>query len=417
MPQGRFGPIDNSETPVSVRHMTAFSAAPRTADTTVFPVILAIAFCHMANDLMQSLIPAIYPLLKAELTLSFAQIGLITFVFQGTASVLQPLVGYVTDKRPLPYSLPFGMALTLAGLILLSHADGFGVVLAAVALIGMGSSVFHPDSSRIARLAAGPRPGLAQSVFQVGGNVGSALGPLAAALIVVPFGQTSLDWFGIVALVGIAVLIAVGRWYAVEGMRRMQAARARRAGPALPRSVLTLAMTILILLMFSKFVYTGAYSSYYTFYLIEKFALSVPDAQFYLFVFLAFVALGTIIGGPIGDRIGRKRVIWVSILGVAPLSLLIPHMGFGGTVALSSLAGMILASAFPAMVVYAQDLLPSRVGMIAGLFFGFAFGMGAIGAAVIGVMADATSISYVFWLCGFLPLLGVLAVFLPDVKA
>ena len=397
--------------------MSPLTPPARSTDATVLPIILAIAFCHMANDLMQSLIPAIYPLLKAELTLTFAQIGLITFVFQGTASVLQPLVGYVTDRRPLPYSLPFGMGLTLAGLILLSHAHAFALVLAAVALIGMGSSVFHPDSSRIARLAAGPRPGLAQSVFQVGGNMGSAIGPLAAALIVVPFGQISLEWFGIVALAGIAVLITVSRWYAVEGMRRMQAARARPAGPALPRLTVTVAMTILILLMFSKFVYTGAYSSYYTFYLIEKFGLSVPDAQFYLFVFLAFVALGTIIGGPIGDRIGRKRVIWVSILGVAPLSLLIPYMGFVPTIVLSSLAGMILASAFPAMVVYAQDLLPSRVGMIAGLFFGFAFGMGAIGAAVIGMLADATSITYVFWLCGFLPLIGVLAVFLPDVKA
>jgi MFS transporter, FSR family, fosmidomycin resistance protein len=398
--------------------MSPLSPPARPADSTVFPVILAIAFCHMANDLMQSLIPAIYPLIKAELTLTFAQIGMITFVFQGTASVLQPIIGYVTDRRPLPYALPCGMAMTLAGIILLSHAHSFGAVLAAVALIGMGSSVFHPDSSRIARLAAGPRPGLAQSVFQVGGNAGSALGPLAAALIVVPFGQTSLEWFGIVALVGIGVLIGVGRWYAVEGLRRMQVARARREGVVtLPRRTVTVAMAILILLMFSKFVYTGAYSSYYTFYLIERFGLAVPDAQFTLFVFLAFVALGTIIGGPIGDRIGRKRVIWVSILGVAPLSLLIPHVGFWPTVVLSSLAGMILASAFPAMVVYAQDLLPSRVGMIAGLFFGFAFGMGAIGAAVIGVMADATSITYVFWLTGFLPLLGVLAVFLPDVKA
>jgi MFS transporter, FSR family, fosmidomycin resistance protein len=397
--------------------MSTVSASARSPDPTVFPVILAIAFCHMVNDLMQSLIPAIYPLIKAELTLTFAQIGLITFVFQGTASVLQPLIGYATDRRPLPYSLPCGMGLTLAGILLLSHAGSFPMVLCAVALIGIGSSVFHPDSSRIARLAAGPRPGLAQSVFQVGGNAGSALGPLAAALIVVPFGQISLEWFGIVALIGIAVLIMVGRWYAVEGLRRMQSARARRIGvTALPRSTVTLAMAILILLMFSKFVYTGAYSSYYTFYLIEKFNLSVPDAQFTLFVFLAFVALGTIIGGPIGDRIGRKRVIWVSILGVAPLALVIPHVGFWPTVVLSSMAGMILASAFPAMVVYAQDLLPSRVGMIAGLFFGFAFGMGAIGAAVIGVMADATSITYVFWLCGFLPLLGVLAVFLPDVK-
>jgi MFS transporter, FSR family, fosmidomycin resistance protein len=395
---------------------TTASQMARNAEATVFPVIAAIAFCHMLNDLMQSLIPAIYPVLKGELALTFGQIGLITFVFQGTASILQPIVGLFTDRRPLPYSLPFGMGLTLAGLLVLSHAHSFVMVLGAVSLIGMGSSVFHPDSSRIARLAAGKRPGFAQSFFQVGGNVGTSLGPLAAALIVVPFGQISLEWFGAVALVGIAVLFVVGRWYAVEGLQRMHAAHARAAQNPLPKGQVTLAMVILIALMFSKFVYTGSYSSYYTFYLIERFGLSVPDAQFYLFVFLAFVALGTIIGGPIGDRIGRKRVIWVSILGVAPLSLLIPYMGFAGTVALSSLAGMILASAFPAMVVYAQDLLPTKVGMIAGLLFGLAFGMGAIGAAVIGQLADATSITYVFWLCGFLPLIGVLALFLPDVK-
>jgi MFS transporter, FSR family, fosmidomycin resistance protein len=396
--------------------MTISSDSPLRAEATVLPIIAAVAFCHMLNDLMQSLIPAIYPVLKGELALTFGQIGLITFVFQGTASVLQPLIGYYTDRRPLPYSLSFGMALTLGGLVVLAHAGSFVMVLCAVALIGMGSSVFHPDSSRIARLAAGRRPGFAQSLFQVGGNAGTALGPLAAALIVVPFGQISLEWFGIVAMIGMVVLWMVGRWYAVEGLVRMKAARARATATALPPAQVRLAIAILIALMFSKFVYTGAYSSYYTFYLIEKFAVTVPQAQFYLFVFLAFIALGTIIGGPIGDRIGRKRVIWVSILGVAPLSLLIPHMGFAGTVALSSLAGMILASAFPAMVVYAQDLLPSRVGMIAGLLFGLAFGMGAIGAAVIGYLADATSITYVFWLCGFLPLIGALALFLPDVK-
>jgi MFS transporter, FSR family, fosmidomycin resistance protein len=389
---------------------------PHPVEATVLPIIAAVAFCHMLNDLMQSLIPAIYPVLKAELSLTFGEIGLITFVFQGTASVLQPLVGAFTDRRPLPYSLPFGMGLTLTGLIVLANAHSFVLVLCAVALIGMGSSVFHPDSSRIARLAAGRRPGFAQSLFQVGGNAGTALGPLAAALIVVPFGQISLEWFGIIAMIGMIVLWMVGRWYAVEGLMRMHAARARATAGTLRPATVRIAILILIALMFSKFVYTGAYSSYYTFYLIEKFSLTVPQAQFYLFVFLGSVAFGTIIGGPIGDRIGRKRVIWVSILGVAPLSLLIPHMGFAGTVALSSLAGMILASAFPAMVVYAQDLLPTKVGMIAGLLFGLAFGMGAIGAAVIGQLADATSITYVFWLCGFLPLIGVLALFLPDVK-
>jgi len=385
-------------------------------DLTVLPIIAAIALCHLLNDLMQSLIPAIYPLLKDELTLSFAQIGLITFVFQGTGSILQPLVGMVTDRHPLPYSLPFGMGLTLAGLVVLANAHSFGLVLFAVMLVGMGSSVFHPDSSRIARLAAGARKGFAQSVFQVGGNAGSSLGPLLAAFIVVPFGQISLMWFGGVALLGMVILSFVGRWYASEGMVRMTAARARAVGRALPPATVRLALAILIALMFSKFVYIGAYSSYYTFYLIENFNLSVPQAQLYLFVFLASVAIGTIIGGPIGDRIGRKRVIWVSILGVAPLSLAIPHAGFGATVALSALAGLILASAFPAMVVYAQDLLPTKTGTIAGLLFGLAFGMGALGAAAIGYLADMTSITYVFWLCGFLPLIGVLALFLPDIS-
>jgi MFS transporter, FSR family, fosmidomycin resistance protein len=394
--------------------MTTQTTTP--PDVTVLPIIAAIAICHMLNDLMQSLIPAIYPLLKDELVLTFGQIGLITFVFQGTGSILQPLVGIVTDRHPLPYSLPFGMGLTLAGLVVLANAHSFGLVLLAVMLVGMGSSVFHPDSSRIARLAAGGRKGFAQSVFQVGGNAGTALGPLLAAFIVVPFGQISLSWFGAVALLGMTILWFVGRWYAGEGMLRMTAARARAVGNALPAATVRLALAILIALMFSKFVYIGSYSSYYTFYLIEHFGLSVPDSQFYLFVFLAFVAVGTIIGGPIGDRIGRKRVIWVSILGVAPLSLVIPHVGFEATVVLSSLAGLIMASAFPAMVVYAQDLLPTKTGTIAGLLFGLAFGMGALGAAVIGHLADMTSITYVFWLCGFLPLIGALALFLPDVK-
>jgi len=391
------------------------SAAPA-HDTTVLPIIAAVALCHMLNDLMQSLIPAIYPLLKSELALSFGQIGLVTFVFQGTASVLQPLVGLYTDRRPLPYSLVFGMGLTLAGLIVLANAHSFLMVLMAVALVGCGSSVFHPDSSRIARLAAGRRPGFAQSFFQVGGNAGSALGPLMAAFIVVPFGQISVEWFGLVALAGMAVLVLVGRWYASEGMARMSAARRRPRALGYPRPVVRRAMLVLIALTFSKFVYMGAYSSYFTFYLIEHFDLSVANAQISLFMFLAAVALGTIIGGPIGDRIGRKRVIWVSILGVAPIALLIPYVGLAGTIALSALAGLILASAFPAIIVYAQDLMPEKVGMVAGLFFGLAFGMGALGAAAIGMIADVTSITYVFWLTSFLPLIGVLAVFLPDVK-
>lgn len=392
------------------------AARPAGAESTVLPIILAVAFCHLLNDLMQSLIPAIYPVLKDELALTFGQIGLITLVFQGTASLLQPLVGIYTDRRPLPYSLVAGMGLTFSGLILLAHAPSFPVVLAAVALIGMGSSVFHPESSRIARLAAGLRPGFAQSVFQVGGNAGSAFGPLLAAFIVVPFGQISIEWVAGVAVIGMGVLWAVGRWYKVEGLARARAARARPVMQALPRAVVTGAILVLIALSFSKFVYMAAYSSYFTFYLIDRFGVGVQAAQLYLFVFLAAVAVGTIIGGPVGDRIGRKRVIWVSILGVAPIAMLIPFVGLGATILLSSLAGLIMASAFPAIIVYAQDMMPSKVGLVAGLFFGLAFGLGGLGAAAIGMIADATSIEHVFWLCSFLPLIGVLAVFLPDVK-
>ncbi len=386
------------------------------AEATLVPIILAVAFGHLLNDLMQSLIPAIYPILKDGLALSFAQIGLITFVFQGTASLLQPLVGLYTDRRPQPYSLVFGMGLSFAGLVLFAHASSFGVVLAAVALIGMGSSVFHPESSRIARLAAGARPGFAQSVFQVGGNAGSALGPLLAAFIVVPFGQISIEWFGGVALIGMVLLFVVGRWYRAEGFSRMRAARGRALTAALPPRIVRRAIIVLILLTFSKFVYMAAYSSYFTFYLIERFDVGVAQSQVYLFLFLAAVAVGTIIGGPIGDRIGRKRVIWVSILGVFPLAVAIPYLGLGATVAVASLAGLIMASAFPAIIVYAQDLMPAKVGLVAGLFFGLAFGLGGLGAAAIGLIADKTSIEYVFRLCSFLPLIGLLAVFLPDVK-
>jgi FSR family fosmidomycin resistance protein-like MFS transporter len=387
-----------------------------TPEPTVLPIIGAIAVCHMLNDLMQSLIPAIYPVLQQELALTFTQIGLITFAFQGVASVLQPVVGMVTDRRPVPWSLTAGMGLTMCGLVLLAHAGSFAVVLAAVTLVGMGSSVFHPESSRIARLAAGARPGFAQSVFQVGGNAGSALGPLLAAFIVVPFGQISVEWFAGVALAGMAILWVVGRWYGAEGMARMRAARRRVAVGTLPRRRVAVAVAVLIALTFSKFVYMASYSSYYTFYLMDRFGLSVPQAQVWLFVFLAAVALGTIIGGPIGDRIGRKRVIWASILGIAPIALVIPHVGLGPTVALSALAGMVLASAFPAIIVYAQDLMPARTGMVAGLFFGLAFGMGALGAAGMGVIADARGIGHVFWLTSFLPLIGLLAVFLPDAR-
>ena len=395
----------------------ARTTPPRHAvDSTVLPIIAAVSVGHLLNDLMQSLIPAVYPLLKSSLKLDFGQIGLVTLVFQGTASILQPLVGLYTDNRPLPYALATGMGCTLAGLVLLSYAASFPLVLLSVALIGLGSAVFHPESSRVARLAAGTRPGFSQSFFQVGGNVGSSLGPLLAAFIVLPNGQQSIKWFAGVALAGMAVLTAVGSWYSHEGRKRAVASKARAAAASLPPKTVTFALAILVALMFSKFVYMASFSSYFTFYLIERFGLSVQAAQINLFIFLAAVALGTIVGGPIGDRIGRKRVIWVSILGVFPLSVALPYMGPETTVILSAASGMILASAFPAIVVYAQDLVPTKVGMIAGLFFGFAFGLGGIGAAVIGEIADHTSISYAYQLCSFLPLIGLLAFFLPDTR-
>ena len=397
--------------------MSSLPSDSRAADSTVYPIIAAIAVCHMLNDLMQSLIPAIYPLLKANLALSFSQIGLITLVFQGIASILQPLIGLYTDRRPLPYALASAMAFSLAGLVLLANAGSFPVVLLSVALIGLGSSIFHPESSRIARLAAGMRPGFAQSVFQVGGNAGSSLGPLAAAFIVLPRGQGSIEWIAGVALLGMVILTLVGRWFVQEGASRARAGRARAAAQvSLPPGKVTLAIAVLVALMFSKFVYMTSFSSYYTFYLIERFGLSVGQSQMLLFVFLAAVAVGTIIGGPIGDRIGRKRVIWLSILGVFPLSIILPHLGLQATVVVSALAGMMLASAFPAIIVYAQDLMPTRTGSVAGLFFGLAFGMGAIGAAALGAIADRQGIVAVYQLCAWLPVLGLLAVFLPNLR-
>ena len=393
------------------------SADTRATDSTVYPIIAAIAVCHLLNDLMQSLIPAIYPLLKSNLSLTFSQIGMITLVFQGVGSILQPLVGLYTDRRPLPYALASAMGFTLAGLVLLAHADSFPLVLVSVALIGLGSSIFHPESSRIARLAAGVRPGFAQSVFQVGGNAGSSLGPLAAAFIVLPRGQGSIEWIAGVALLGMVILTMVGRWFVQEGASRAKAGRARAAAQvALPAGRVRLAVAVLVALMFSKFVYLTSFSSYYTFYLIERFGMGVGQAQMLLFVFLAAVAVGTIIGGPVGDRIGRKRVIWLSILGVFPLSVILPHLGLQATVVVSGLAGMMLASAFPAIIVYAQDLMPTRTGSVAGLFFGLAFGMGAIGAAALGAIADSHGIVFVYHLCAWLPLIGVLAVFLPNLR-
>jgi len=388
---------------------------PDALKNTTYAVIAAISFSHLLNDMMQSVLLAIYPMLKQGLQLSFAQVGLITLAYQLTASLLQPLIGLYTDHRPQPYSLPVGMGFTLLGLLLLAQAATFGAVLLAAALVGVGSSVFHPESSRVARMAAGSRPGLAQSLFQIGGNLGTALGPLLAALVIVPLGQGSAAWFSLAALLGVLVLSAVGRWSSrhVAGFRgRMRA----HAGNGLTRRQIALSLLVLGLLMFSKFFYMASLNTYYTFYLIEKFGLSLQSAQMYLFAFLFAVAAGTVAGGPIGDRIGRKRVIWASILGVAPFALLLPHADLFWTGVLSVIIGLILASAFSAILVYAQELLPGKVGAISGLFFGLAFGMGGIGAALLGQLADATNIETVYRVCAFLPLIGLLTAFLPNIE-
>ena len=398
--------------------MTAQSQPVHTVESTVVPVILAVSLGHMLNDLMQSLIPASYPLLKTNLGLNFTQIGLITLVFQGTASILQPLVGLYTDKRPMPYALAAGMASTGIGLVLLAHAASLMMVLLSVSLIGLGSSIFHPEASRIARLAAGMRPGFAQSVFQVGGNAGSALGPLAAAWIVLERGQISIEWFAGVAMAGMVLLTLVGRWYVTTGAARALARKSRaRAAVALPRAVVRFGMFMLILLIFSKFLYSVSFSSYYAFYLIERFNLTDQQALNCLFIFLAAVAAGTIIGGPIGDRIGRRKVILWSILGILPLTIALPYLPLVPNVIVAALAGLVLASAFPAMVVYAQDLMPQHTGMVAGLLFGLAFGIAAIGAAGLGVLADAWGIVSVYQICAFLPILGLAAFFLPEPHA
>ncbi|HTR07769.1 MAG TPA: MFS transporter [Paraburkholderia sp.] len=404
------------ETSLDKRGLPA-AAAPAPSGTvqrTVYSVLGAISFSHLLNDMIQSLILAIYPMLKDNFSLSFTQIGLITLTYQITASMLQPLVGVYTDKRPLPYSLPVGMGFTLCGLLLMSVAPSFGVLLVAAALVGCGSSVFHPESSRVARMASGGRHGLAQSLFQVGGNAGSSLGPLLAAAVVIPHGQRSISWFSAAALVGMVVLTQIGRWY--KAHPTMKKKRAEAPHVALPRRRVAAAMGVLVLLVFSKYFYLASINSYFTFYLIDRFHLSVQAAQVHLFVFLAAVAAGTIIGGPVGDRIGRKYVIWGSILGVAPFTLLLPYANLFWTGVLTVIIGVVLASAFSAILVYAQELIPGKVGMVAGLFFGFAFGLGGIGAAVLGQLADATSISFVYKVCSFLPLIGILTVLLPNIE-
>jgi FSR family fosmidomycin resistance protein-like MFS transporter len=378
----------------------------------VLAVLAALSVSHLLNDTMQSLLPAVYPILKQRYALSFTQVGLITFVFQVTASLLQPLVGFATDRHPRPYSLACGMVFTLAGLLLLSVAGGFAAILVAAALVGVGSSVFHPEASRVARLASGGPHGFAQSLFQVGGNAGSALGPLAAAFIVVPWGQPSIAVGALAALVAMGLLAAVGRWYAAHLPAARHRVDAERAGRS--RLHVGLAIGILLLLVFSKYVYLVSLSNYFTFYLIDRFGVSVPTAQLALFVFLGSVAAGTLAGGPVGDRVGFKAVIWMSIVGVLPFTLVLPYANLFWTVVLTVPIGLTLASAFPAIIVYAQKLLPSRVGTVAGLFFGFAFGMGGLGAAVLGVLADRTSIAFVYRVCSFLPLVGLLTGLLPD---
>jgi MFS transporter, FSR family, fosmidomycin resistance protein len=393
-------------------------AAPTVAQAqTRFKVLGALSFSHFLNDMMQSLIVSIYPLLKGEFHLSFVQIGVITLTYQMCASILQPLIGLYTDKHPKPYSLSVGMGFTLIGIVTLAFAPNYASVLGAAALIGAGSSIFHPESSRIARLASGGRHGLAQSIFQVGGNTGSAMGPLLAAWIIIPHGQASLAWFALAALLAIAVLANVGAWYKRRHLDGTGGSKSRPAvAVLLPVRKVAWSVGILVVLIFSKYFYIASISSYYSFYLIEKFKVSVQSAQVHLFIFLLAMALGTLLGGPIGDRIGRKRVIWVSILGIAPFTLILPYVDLQWTGILTFVIGLILSSAFSAIVVFAQELMPGKVGAVSGLFFGFAFGIGGIGAAVLGGLADRHGIEFVYRICAYLPLLGMVAAFLPNIE-
>jgi FSR family fosmidomycin resistance protein-like MFS transporter len=400
-------------TPIRVETATeAFPGAARTA----MSILLAISFSHMLNDLIQSLLPAIYPLLKTSYGLSFAEIGWLAFTFQLTASLLQPVVGIYTDRRPLPYSLPIGMGSSLIGLLLLSWAHGLPMLMFAAGLVGLGSSIFHPESARVARMASGGKPGLAQSIFQVGGNAGSAIGPLMAAFIVVPFGQRSVGWFSLAALTGMIVLTRVGFWYAARIGTRGRPARRALAAADLPRRRVAITVAILLTLIFSKYFYMASINTYYTFYLIDHFHVPLQTAQIFLFVFLASAAVGIVAGGPLGDRFGRKYVIWGSILGVLPFTLALPFANLFWTVALTIPIGLILSSAFSAILVYAQELMPGRVGAVSGMFFGFAFGTAGVGAAALGHFADVYGISAVYSGCSLLPAIGLLAVFLPSIE-
>lgn len=380
-----------------------------------YRVLGAASLCHLTNDMLQSLFLAAYPLLKGEFHLSFGQIGVLTLVFQITASLLQPLVGLYTDRRPVPYSLPFGMMISTSGLLALAFAHSYAMLLLGGALLGIGSSIFHPEASRLARLASGGAHGMAQSIFQVGGNFGSSLGPLFVAFFVLPRGQRSLAWFTLVAMFATLLLGGLGHWYKKHG-QAITSSYSKAKTTVLSRKQIGGALVVLVFLTLSKYFYLASITSYYVFYLMQHFHSTQRDAQLYLFLFLAAVAAGTVIGGPVGDRIGRKKVIWVSIMGVLPLTLLLPYVPLSLTVALSVVIGLVIASAFSAILVYAQELMPGRVGMISGLFFGFAFGMGGLGAAVLGALADHTSIEFVYKVCSFLPALGLLTGFLPDTK-
>jgi FSR family fosmidomycin resistance protein-like MFS transporter len=386
--------------------------SPIRPERTIFPILAAISIGHLLNDTVQSLIPAIYPILKSSFHLDFSQVGLITLTYQLTASLLQPFVGLYTDRRPHPFSLPVGMSITLAGLLTLAFAQSYSMLIFASSLVGMGSSIFHPESSRVARMASGGKHGLAQSLFQVGGNAGTSLGPLLAAYIVLPHGQHSMAWVSVATLTGIFLLTNVSFWYRKHPSRK-RSADSRETEWSVPRGKIVFAMVILIALIFSKYFYLASISSYYTFYLISKFHLSVRSSQLYLFLFLGAAAAGTLIGGPVGDRIGRKPVIWASILGVLPFTLALPYANLFWTAMLTIVIGVVLASAFTAILVYAQELMPGNIGLVSGIFFGFAFGMGGIGAAVLGKVADMTSIGFVYHVCSFLPAIGLLAAFLP----
>jgi FSR family fosmidomycin resistance protein-like MFS transporter len=386
-------------------------------EVTVFPILIALSVSHLLNDTLQSLIPSIYPMVKDSFHLTFTQIGIITLTFQLSASILQPIVGFYTDKHPKPYALAYGMGITMIGLILLAFASTFNMILVSVAFIGTGSSIFHPEASRVARMASGGKHGMAQSLFQVGGNAGSAIGPLLAAFILLPYGRFQVIWFSLVALLAIYILSKIGRWYQ-QNLYRLQKKKSetKTSSLVLSKRKTMFAIGILLVLIFSKYIYMTSLTSYFTFYLIHKFDVSIQSSQIYLFVFLLAIAAGTFIGGPIGDLIGRKYVIWISILGAAPFALLLPHVDLFWTTVLSVVIGFILSSAFSAILVFAQELLPGKVGMVAGLFFGFAFGVAGISSALLGNLADQTSIEYVFYLCSFLPLIGLITGFLPNLE-